>query len=240
MEIIIRRRDIYVVAIVLCIFFGWVGHAAYANYDARMDLKSLAEFHIDEWFDTEPEGAEREDFDYLAIVDMDRPYELFGPAFGVVHVYIRDKGDEACKTFKGIEFFYRLESEEWRLEHSAGCGAKEHHVRAFQHYLSQGNGVNDSVFDQALGIEFDVAAAEEYLKAREEGRNPFLASHTGHDHDLDVDLDEHNHNHNHDAMGSSPHQDVVASHPARRRYEHNGESKTHPDRAADNKQDKSP
>lgn len=198
MEIIIRRQDIYVVAIVLFVFFAWVAHATYENHDVHTSLKDLAQGHIDEWFATEPGEVHREDYDYLAIVDMDRPYELFGPAFGVVHVYIREAGDDDCKTFKGIEYYYRLEEEGWRLEHSAGCAAKEHHIRAFQHYLTKGAGVNDSVFDQALGLDFEVADAEEYLKARKEGRNPYLAQHNR-DHHAHDESEHHHDNaeHNH-------------------------------------------
>lgn len=198
MEIIIRRRDLYVVAVVLSVFISWVAYAAYENHDARASLKVLVQACIDDWFATEPEGTLREDYEYLAIVDMDRPYEIFGPAFGVVHVYIRDRGDEACETFKGIEYYYRLEESGWYLEHSAGCAAKEHHLRAFQHYLDQGVGVNDSVVDQALGLEFDVARAEAYLKARSEGINPFLASHA-HEHD-----DHEEATHVHDDAKSQP------------------------------------
>lgn len=210
MEIIIRRRDIYVVAIALSVFFSWVAYAKYENFDARQSLRERAQGHIDEWFAGEPEGTRREDFEYLAIVDIERPYELFGPTFGVVHVYIRERGDEACETFKGIEYYYHREASDWRLEHSAGCGAKEHHVRAFQRYLAQGAGVDDTVFDQALDIKFDVARAEEYLKARDEGRNPFTARHDrDHDHDHDRDHahehgHEHLHDHGHDEQAHSP------------------------------------
>ncbi len=232
MEIIIRRRDIYVVAVVLSVFFSWVAYAAYANFDARASLRDLAEVHIDEWFDTEPEGTLREDFEYLAIVDMDRPYEIFGPAFGVIHVYIRDRGDEACETFKGLEFYYRLAENGWYLEHSAGCGAKEHHVRAFQHYLAQGAGVHDSVIDQAIGIDFDVARAEAYLKARSEGRNPFLATHShgddhpqGHDH---THGDDHPQDHDHGTVDSEDSADDLrpsARLPLRRHEERNVEER---------------
>jgi len=186
MEIIIRRRDLYVVALVLTVASSWVAYAAYENFDARQTLQGLAEVHIDEWFDSEPEGTSRDDYEYLAIVDMERPYEIFGPAFGVVHVYIRDRGDEACETFKGIEYYYRLDENGWALEHSAGCAAKQHHIRAFQHYIADGSGVHYTAIDEALGIEFDAVQAEEYLKARQEGRNPFLAGHK-HDHDEGVE-----------------------------------------------------
>jgi hypothetical protein len=199
MEIIIRRRDIYVVAAFLTCFFSWIAYAAYDNQSARQTLVALAESHIDEWFATEPVGTRREDYEYVAIVDMERPYELFGPAFGVVHVYIRNRGDVACETFKGIEYYYRHENGGWQMEHSAGCGAKEHHVRAFQEYLARGAGVEGKVIDRALGLEFDVARAEEYLKARQEGRNPFLASHAN-DHAAHENADQGGHEHGVDAV----------------------------------------
>lgn len=194
MEIIIRRRDIYVVAVALSMFFSWVAYAKYDNSSARDDLRNLARAHVDEWFASEPEGTRREDYEYLAIVDMVRPYELFGPAYGVIHVYLRDKGDVDCRTFQGVEYYYRMENGAWVLEDSAGCGAKEHHVRAFQHYLADGMSVEDHVFDKAIGIDFDVAKAEAHLKARDAGENPFIASHRhdhGHDHG-------HGHAHGHD------------------------------------------
>jgi hypothetical protein len=201
MEIIIRRRDIYLVAVVLSLFLSWVAYATYENVDARATLKEYAEAHIDEWFETEPEDTRREDYEYMAIVDMERPYELFGPTFGVVHVYVREEGDEECKTFEGIEYYYRMEADGWFLEHSAGCAAKEHHIRAFQHYLAEGAGVKDSVFDEALGINFDVAQAQAYLDARKEGRNPFLAVHASdHDH-----ADDHNHGKSQEAADSHEH-----------------------------------
>ena len=40
MEIIIRRRDVYVVAIALAVFFSWVAHAAYKNAGARAELRA--------------------------------------------------------------------------------------------------------------------------------------------------------------------------------------------------------
>lgn len=164
MEIIIRRRDIYVVTALLVAFLSWVAIAQYENHAMRADLRELASSHVDEWFASEPEDTKREDFEFFAIVDSERTYELFGPTYGVVHVYIRERGDVDCKTFKGIEYFYRGEEGRWTLEDSAGCSAKEHHVRAFETYLSQGYGVDETVIDSALGVDFDVAQ----LRARVE------------------------------------------------------------------------
>jgi hypothetical protein len=164
MEIIIRRRDIYVVTAILLAFLSWVAYAQYVNQSMRQNLRDLAAAHVDEWFASEPAGTLRENFEYVAIVDSEREYELFGPTYGVVHLYIREKGDVECKTFKGMEYFYRGDGRQWILEDSAGCGAKEHHVRAFETYLGKGYGVEETVIDNALGINFDVAQ----LRARVE------------------------------------------------------------------------
>jgi len=180
MEIIIRRRDIYVVFTVLFLFVCWVAYAKFENRSMQARLRELASRHVDEWFNTESPQVKREDFEYVAIVDTERPYELFGPSYGVVHVYIREKGDKDCKTFKGIEYYYKHDGNEWELGDSAGCSAKEHHIRAFETYLEKGMGIEERVFDDALGIEFDV----EKLRAHLEGR-PYEGGglHDGHDHD---------------------------------------------------------
>ncbi len=179
MEIIIRRRDIYVVFTVLFLFVCWVAYAKFENRSMQSRLRELASNHVDEWFNTESPQVKREDFEYVAIVDTERPYELFGPSYGVVHVYIREKGDKDCKTFKGIEYYYKHDGNEWELGDSAGCSAKEHHIRAFETYLEKGMGIEERVFDDALGIEFDV----EKLRAHLEGR-PYEGGglHDGHDH----------------------------------------------------------
>jgi hypothetical protein len=183
MEIIIRRRDIYVVFTALFVFVCWVAYAKFENRSMQARLRELASDHVDEWFNTESPQVKREDFDYVAIVDTERPYELFGPSYGVVHVYIREKGDTACKTFKGIEYYYKHDGKAWELGDSAGCSAKEHHIRAFETYLEKGMGIEERVFDDALGIEFDV----EKLRAHLEGR-PYEGGglHDGHDHDAQV------------------------------------------------------
>jgi hypothetical protein len=183
MEIIIRRRDIYVVFTALFLFVCWVAYAKFENRSMQARLRELASTHVDEWFNTESPQVKREDFEYVAIVDTDRPYELFGPAYGVVHVYIREKGDKDCKTFKGIEYYYKHDGNEWELGDSAGCSAKEHHIRAFETYLEKGMGIEERVFDDALGIEFDV----EKLRAHLEGRpSEGGGLHDGHDHDTEV------------------------------------------------------
>lgn len=183
MEIIIRRRDIYVSVTAITLFVCWCAYAKFENNAIQAALKERASGHVDEWFDTEEPGTRREDHEYVAIVDSERPYRIFGPSYGVVHVYIRERGDVDCKTFKGIEYFYKHDEGDWVLQDSAGCAAKEHHIRAFETYLANGRGVEDHVFDQALGIDFDV----QKVRAR-------LESGVRHQHDHGED---HNHDHHH-------------------------------------------
>lgn len=190
MEIIIRRRDIYVSVTAITLFVCWCAYAQYENHVIQAALKERASGHVDEWFATEEPGTRREDHEYVAIVDTERPYRIFGPCYGVVHVYIREKGDVDCKTFKGIEYFYKHDEGSWVLQDSAGCGAKEHHIRAFETYLANGRGVEEHVFDQALGIDFDV----EKVRARLEGGARHKHEH-GEDHD-------HEHHHGHDETPS--------------------------------------
>ena len=202
MEIIIRRRDIYVVVVALFLFVSWVAYARYEDHATNASLKNLASGHVDEWFNSEAPDVKREDFEYVAIVDTERPYELFGPTYGVVHVYIREKGDIRCETFKGIEYYYRHDGEKWELGDSAGCGAKEHHIRAFEDYLTQGYGVEERVFDDALGIDFDV----ERLRARLEGGAQQTAGSHNRDH-------EHDHGHEDGHAHEQGHQHEISLQP---------------------------
>jgi len=155
MDVVIRRKDLYVCGVVLAAFFGWVAYAMHDNAAMRAELEALAAEHIDQWF-TDPEGnpVDRDKYDYLAIVDSEKAFTLFGRGWGVVHTYFRDKGDDEFKSFKGIEFFYMRENGEWVLQDSAGCGAFEHHLRAFDEFMRLGVDVPGKVYDRALGIDF--------------------------------------------------------------------------------------
>ena len=168
MNIEISKRDIKIVTVVLVLFTAW---AAYGRYDAQImrdELSELAQWHIDDWFDGGEKPIPREDYDYLVIVDSDKAFKLFGRGWGIIHFYMRDKGDDAMDTFKGLEYYYTRENGEWLLLDSAGCGAKEHHLRAFDQMLAMGHDVEDRVFDQALGIDFDW--------------RKYMTDHEGHDH----------------------------------------------------------
>jgi len=150
-EIIIRKRDVYVCAIALLAFGAWVASAVYDTRQMRQELEALAEYHINDYLEaqSDPEG-----YDYLAIVDAEKAFTLFGRGWGIIHAYYRDKGDESFDSFAGIEYYYVRDKGEWKMTDSAGCGAYEHHIRAFDAYLNLGMDVPNRVYDRALGIDF--------------------------------------------------------------------------------------
>lgn len=176
MELIIRKGDIrFAVAA-----FGILGSAlAFAYYDAnlmRRELEGIAQEKIDEWF--QDDEAVRSQTDYLALVDSGKAFHVFGRGWGVIHLYFRDKGDVDMKTFKGLEYYFAREDGRWALKDSAGCGALEHHLRAFEEFHALGHEVPDRVFYRALGID------PESLKA-----------------DHDHDREGHDHDHGHGTAG---------------------------------------
>lgn len=155
MEIILRKRDIYLTLGILAAFFAWLGYAFYDNHVMRAELEALAQDHIEDWFSGGAgDPLDPNAFDYLAIVDAEKAFTLFGRGWGVVHTYYREKGDEDFKTFKGIEYFYVRENGEWRMHDSAGCGAFEHHLRAFDAFMASGVHVPNKVYNRALKIDF--------------------------------------------------------------------------------------
>jgi len=170
MDIIIRKKDIYVCSIAIAIFSAWVAYAMYDNHVMREELEAVAEGHLDELFEPET-GFTRDAYDYLAIVDSGKAFNLFGRGWGVIHVYLRKKGDVDFKTFEGVEYYYRRDDGEWHMTDSAGCGAFEHHIRAFDTFLAQNIHVPNRVFDRALGIDFDYSS------------DPHDHDHDDHDHD---------------------------------------------------------
>ena len=159
MDIIIRRQDIYITVLILVAFGAWVAWSLHDNRVMQEELEALAQQHIDEWFEGGTEPIDRSAYDYLAIVDSEKAFTLFGRGWGVVHTYFREKGDADFKTFKGIEFFYVREDGAWKMHDSAGCGAFEHHLRAFDAFLAQGVDVPEKVYSRALGVDFDLDLA---------------------------------------------------------------------------------
>jgi len=154
-EIIIRKRDIYISTVILAAFGAWIAYALHDNSRIHAELEEIAAGHVGEWFENgRGEALDRDEFDYLAIVDSEKAFTLFGRAWGVVHTYFRRKGDESFDTFKGIEYFYVREDGEWKMHDSAGCGALEHHIRAFDAFMAAGVHVPNKVYDRALKIDF--------------------------------------------------------------------------------------
>lgn len=178
MNLIIRKRDVYISIGAILAFSAFVGYSLYDNSVMHAELKDIAEQEIDSWFAKSEPPADRNKFDYLAIVDSKKAFRLFGRGWGVIHCYYREKGDQDFKTFKGIEYFYKREGGKWVLKDSAGCGAFEHHLRAFNELMKTGVDVPNRVFDRALGIDFAYGADHEH-----EGAD-------GHKHD---DAHEHTH-----------------------------------------------
>lgn len=163
MNLQISRRDVFLTVLLLGVFGCWV---AYANYDIdvmRRELEGHAKTHIDDWFTEGGKPVDRSGYDYLAIVDSEKAFTLFGRGWGVVHVYIKEKNDPDFKTFKGLEFFYMRENGAWKLLDSAGCGAFEHHIRAFDEFMKIGVNVPDKVYNRALGAADE--SVMEHLKA---------------------------------------------------------------------------
>jgi hypothetical protein len=155
MELTISRRDVILTTLILAAFGSWVAYALHVNRVLRSELNQRAAMHIDDWFEGGEFPLDLEDFDYLAIVDSERAFKLFGRGWGVIHFYIREKGDEEFNTFKGLEYYYTHDDGEWKLKDSAGCGAFEHHLRAFDEFAKLGVDVPNKVYDRALGINFD-------------------------------------------------------------------------------------
>lgn len=153
MELKISRRDLLLSIALVGIFLGWVAYALSDNATMQRDLEAKAKEHIDEWFDGYETAVDRSDYDFLAIVDSEKAFTLFGRGWGVVHVYIKDKADTDFTTFKGLEYYYMRENGEWKLQDSAGCGALEHHIRAFDAFMKMGVHVPDKVYARSLGVE---------------------------------------------------------------------------------------
>jgi len=177
MELTIRRRDVYITILLLLVLGSLAAFAVYDNTVMHAELKALAQEKIEAWFSESNPPVDRSKYDYLAIVDSKKAFTLFGRGWGIIHVYYREKGDEDFKTFKGLEYFYRRDKGKWVMTDSAGCGAFEHHIRAFNEFLSTGVDVPDRVFDRALGIDFAYDRKKGFEHDHEQGHDH------GHEHD---------------------------------------------------------
>jgi len=196
MDIIVSKRDVKIVALVVALFGSWFAYGTYDTHIMEEELSDIARGHMDEWFDDPRTPYDRNEYDYLAIVDSGKAFHFFGRGWGVIHFYQREKGDVDMETFKGLEYYYARKEGEWVLMDSAGCGAVEHHLRAFDQMLAKGMDVPDRVYDKALGIDFDY---RKFLKDYEGHDHTELPAHRDgdghHDHQHDRD-----HSHNDDAV----------------------------------------
>ena len=142
MKIEIYHYDLKILVGVIFFAVSFVAWSQIDTSDMMEELHSIGKQKLAEYLCE----ANPEDYETLILVDGGKAFKLFGRAWGVIHVYIREKGDEEMKTFKGIEYYFKRYEETWRELDSAGCGALEHHVRAFKEYELRGMKVSPSVY----------------------------------------------------------------------------------------------
>ena len=140
----IHRNDLIVLTIFLFVLGSGITYGVYDNRCIQHDLSILAEQKLDEWF----EGEDRSKYEYVSIIEPSKAFLLFGRAWGVIHLFVRDKNDEEMKTFKGFEYFCKRSNGKWEIQDSAGCGALEHHVKAFKKMEACGMRVSPKVFEK--------------------------------------------------------------------------------------------
>lgn len=103
-----------------------------------------------------PEGARQEsellqpgsrpDFDCLTEVRSGREYGWFGKFWGTVRVYIREKDDRLMASFRGVEFFYRLDDGVWAQTDSASIVTPEHILEAYGAFEEAGLEVDEDAY----------------------------------------------------------------------------------------------
>jgi len=142
MRITIHRNELKILAVIVVAAVAFVAWSRVDTTDMMGELEQIGQDKLAEYFD----DVNPDDYETLILVDGGKAFKLFGRAWGVVHVYIRDKGDEDMKTFKGIEYFFRRYGDTWQELDSAGCGALEHHVRAFKEFERRGMKVSPDVY----------------------------------------------------------------------------------------------
>ena len=140
----IQRTDM----VVFLLFFVVLGVATvYGVIDSRniqKDLEIIAQEKLDEWF----KGDDRTKYDFVTIIEPSKAFLIFGRAWGVIHLFVRDKGDEEMNTFKGFEYYCKRSNGKWVIQDSAGCGALEHHVKAFKKMEACGMRISPKVFEK--------------------------------------------------------------------------------------------
>jgi len=142
MRLEIRRYELKILAIAVICIISVLVWSQVDTTDMMAELNQIAEQKLAEYLG----DANPEDHETLILVDGGKAFNLFGRAWGVIHIYIRDKGDEEMKTFKGLEYYFKRYEDRWHQLDSAGCGALEHHVRAFKEFEARGMKVAPSVY----------------------------------------------------------------------------------------------
>jgi hypothetical protein len=144
MGIQIHRNDLIVLAVFIFIVVAAAAYGVSDSRSIRQSLESVAQEKVDDWF----QGADRTKFEYVTIIEPSKAFLIFGRAWGVVHIFIREKGDEEMKTFKGLEYYCKRSNGQWAVQDSAGCGALEHHVKAFRKMEELGMKVSPKVYEK--------------------------------------------------------------------------------------------
>ena len=178
MELIICKRDCYIATAIVGAFLCLV---AYHTYDKARIEQELHDYARAQAILNIGGEGDLDKYDFISIVHSEKTFHIAGPAWGAIHSFVREKGDEEMKTFKGYEYFLKREEDGWREVDSAGCGALEHHVDGFQEFERRGLKVAQGAYDKALGFKKNASHDHDH----------------SHDHSHDHDHD-HNHDHNHD------------------------------------------
>lgn len=137
-----RRRDVkQLVGILLIAGLATI----YSRWDlARKDALLLPEGTRQEAEFLQP--GSRADFDCLTEVRSGREYGWFGKFWGTVRVYIREKDDRLMTSFRGFEFFYRLENGVWTQTDSASIVTPEHILEAYGAFEEAGLEVDEDAY----------------------------------------------------------------------------------------------
>lgn len=192
MELIIRKRDVMITLVVIAAFGAACAHHL---YDKQRIEQQLHDFARNEAILNVGGESELEKHDFISIVHSEKSFYIAGPAYGFIHSFTRQKGDEDMKSFKGYEYYLKYEDGAWRQVDSAGCGALEHHVDGFEEFERRGLKVAQGAYDKALGFGENKATAKK------------------HDHENCTDHD-HAHDHEHDTVNAKPAAQVSQATPA--------------------------
>jgi len=164
MELIIRKRDCYVTFVILAVFAAVVLHHRWDTHKIDQQLNAWAEAAV---IENLGDPSLLKDWDVVAMCESAKTFHVAGPAWGAIHVFMREKGDEEMKTFKGIEYYLKRQDGRWIEVDSAGCGALSHHVDGFKEFERRGMKVATDAYDRALGFK----KAPPVAKGPKEGAN---------------------------------------------------------------------